>query len=60
MGCEGCVTAVERALQEIPGVVNVEVDRESGSARLNLEGNAPAFAVLSDAVSAAGYRLIEN
>jgi Cu+-exporting ATPase len=60
MGCEGCVSAVEGALREIPGVANVTVDLASGSAHLTVEGDAPAFAVFADAVSAAGYRLVEE
>jgi copper chaperone CopZ len=60
MSCEGCVSAVERALLEIPGIVSVSADLESSSARVSVEGEAPVFTVLADAVSAVGYGLVQD
>lgn len=54
MGCEGCVTAVQQALEGVPGVVRALVDLKGGRAEVEAaEGVDPARLVA--AVGEAGY-----
>jgi len=50
--CGGCVDAVVRALEGVPGVERCEVDLESGRAKIS--GTAPD-SLLKAAVREAGY-----
>ena len=62
MHCGACVSAVERALSGVPGVVGASVSLAAGSARVSmLAGSAPA-AALTAAVAGAGYgaRVLEG
>ncbi len=52
MSCQHCVRAVRDALTGVPGVTAVEVDLDSGSARI--QGSASALDLLH-AVREAGY-----
>ncbi len=53
MSCGNCAAAVERALKAVPGVGDVQVDHEGGSATVEAEGVDKA--TLADAVEDAGY-----
>ncbi|MET1080607.1 MAG: heavy metal translocating P-type ATPase [Pseudomonas sp.] len=55
MTCASCVGRVERALQRVPGVLQVSVNLASERAHLSLAG-APNLDGLLQAVSAAGYQ----
>ncbi|MDE0083243.1 MAG: heavy metal translocating P-type ATPase [Gammaproteobacteria bacterium] len=62
MHCGACVSAVERALAGVPGVVGASVSLAAGSARVSmLAGSLPA-AALTAAVAEAGYgaRVLED
>jgi Cu+-exporting ATPase len=56
MTCQNCVRHVSQALSELPGVRSVDVNLESGSARLEAEREIPRDE-LSAALDEAGYRL---
>lgn len=52
MSCQHCVGAVTRALEAVPGVTAVEVDLDTGLARVQGEADPAA---LVRAISEAGY-----
>ncbi len=52
MSCQHCVGAVTRALESVPGVTAVQVDLETGLARVQGEADLEA---LMRAVKDAGY-----
>ena len=60
MGCEGCVSAVARALLGVDGVVSATVDLASASAQIEVEDQAPDFEALAVAVRASGYTLLRS
>lgn len=53
MTCQNCVRHVKEALEELPGVNDVQVNLEENNALV--EGNDLSEAALSEAVSEAGY-----
>ena len=57
MSCGGCETTVEEALESVDGVVGVQVDRETDSARVQGE---PNWSELKQAVTDAGYEVARN
>ncbi|HET6467391.1 MAG TPA: heavy metal-associated domain-containing protein [Geminicoccaceae bacterium] len=56
MGCEGCVAAVNEAVERVPGVQKVRVDLARGRAEVEGDPGLDANAV-RDAVEAAGYEV---
>jgi len=56
MKCGGCVSAIEKALDDEAGVISSEVDLETKTALV--ESNV-SLAVLSDAIKAAGFDATE-
>ena len=54
MTCAACVSRVERALTDVPGVVTAEVNLATKSARIRTDGTPPAEA-LTAAVEEIGY-----
>jgi copper chaperone CopZ len=52
MSCDHCEQTVEEALQDVPGVTDVTVDRETDQA--SVDGDADDTALV-DAVENAGY-----
>ena len=54
MGCEGCVTSVQQALEGVPGVVRALVDLEGGTAEVEATETTDPEALVQ-AVDAAGY-----
>ena len=59
MTCDGCVSAVERALTRINGVSEVSV-LLGGEARVVYDEARTSRAALLDAVQAAGYCAVED
>jgi len=57
MSCEHCVNAVKAALEQVPGVSNVNVVLDRGTASLQTSQDAVADAALSEAVQKAGYEV---
>ncbi len=55
MTCAACVGHVSHALEGVPGVENVQVNLATENATLTLDGDAPPFEALADAVQDAGY-----
>lgn len=56
MTCQNCVRHVSQALAALPGVRSVNVDLESGTARLEADREIPS-AELRGALDEAGYEL---
>jgi copper chaperone CopZ len=54
MGCEGCVAAVQEALNGLPGVQRVKVVLEQGLAEVDAEAPADRKAMIA-AIERAGY-----
>ena len=55
MTCAACVGHVSHALEEVPGVEDVLVNLATENATLTLDGDAPPFKTLADALEDAGY-----
>ncbi len=53
MSCGHCVTAVTNALEAVPGVTEVSVDLEAGSAEV---GGDADLQILIDTVEEQGYK----
>jgi copper chaperone CopZ len=53
MRCNGCVTSVQRALSEITGVTEAEVQLDEG--RALIRGNGFSIQELVDAVASLGF-----
>jgi Cu+-exporting ATPase len=56
MSCVGCSKAVTRALKQLPGIDNVEVDFTSGCAVVVFNENQLSEKQIHDAVGEAGYK----
>lgn len=54
MGCDGCVTAVQQALEAVPGVVRALVDLKGAAAEVEVAPATEPEALLR-AVDQAGY-----
>lgn len=57
MSCQHCVMAVKSALIEVEGINSVDVDLESGSATLDVDGTSDE--IIKEAVKEAGYEVVE-
>jgi len=55
--CAGCVTSVERALNEVEGVREASVSLAEGSARVKVDEGSVDVTSLADAVTRAGYEV---
>jgi copper chaperone len=55
MSCGGCSGRVASALASEPGVLEVQVDLDGGSARVLVEKTGPSAARLSEIVEELGY-----
>ncbi|MDO8271989.1 MAG: heavy metal translocating P-type ATPase [Gammaproteobacteria bacterium] len=55
MTCASCVGRVEKALKNVPGVMNASVNLASGRAHVNLSTSGPTASDLTKAVINAGY-----
>jgi len=54
--CNGCVTAIEKALGDETGVINSEVDLETKTATIE---SSVSLAVLVDTIKTAGFEATE-
>ena len=59
MGCDGCVTAVHNALSRLPGVLEVTVALDQGTATVEAEAPADRQAMVA-AVDHAGYEAVPS
>lgn len=57
MSCKHCTAAVEKALSEVRGVINVSVSLEDKKASFTLGDEAVSDAKLKEAVEEAGYKV---
>ena len=55
MTCASCVGRVEKALKNVPGVMDANVNLANGRAHVNLSTNGPTASALTMAVINAGY-----
>lgn len=55
MTCGGCVASVTRVLQQLPGVSQVEVSLQSGTAEITHESGLSPAEALVGAVESAGF-----
>ncbi|RYF66588.1 MAG: heavy-metal-associated domain-containing protein, partial [Comamonadaceae bacterium] len=55
MTCASCVSRVERALRQVPGVHDASVNLATETARVTIDPGEGVDAVLRRAVRAAGY-----
>jgi P-type Cu+ transporter len=56
MTCASCVSRVEKALKQVPGVLSAEVNLATETAEVKLSGGAATLDQLIAAVDKAGYR----
>lgn len=59
MGCSGCVNSVEQAILDVEHVESVNVDLDSGIAKIIYRDDEPAAESLKKAVEDAGYSALE-
>ena len=57
MDCASCAATVERALQRLPGVQDVQVDVVGGRVRVQFAGSTLARDDLAGAIRGVGYRV---
>ncbi|MDB5743775.1 MAG: copA [Polaromonas sp.] len=55
MTCASCVSRVEKALRQVPGVLSAEVNLATETAEVTVAGNAAGFPQLMAAAAKAGY-----
>ena len=55
MSCQGCVASVTRVLRAVPGVTDVTVTLQPGTASVVFDGTRTNAAALKAAVEDAGY-----
>ena len=55
MSCGGCTSSVTRVLQELPGVMRVEVTLQPGEARIDFDPVRVGRAALVQAIDDAGF-----
>lgn len=60
MGCPLCVTNVDKELEDVPGVRNIQVDLGGGTVAFDVAGDKrPSPARIADAVADAGLTLVK-
>ncbi len=55
MSCQHCVASTKKALEEIPGISNVEVNLDKGEARYDGDVDAD---VIKDAITKIGFEVV--
>ncbi len=58
MTCQGCVASVTRVLKAIPGVTDVVVSLQPGTANVAYDSTRTTLPVLKAAIEDAGYDVI--
>ena len=56
MGCQNCIDHVTKALENIPGISQIKVDLESGTASFE-QSETVTMNEISKAIDAAGYEV---
>lgn len=56
MTCASCVSRVEKALQQVPGVLSASVNLATETAEVSVAGSAAMLPALIEAVAKAGYQ----
>ncbi len=59
MTCASCVSRVEKALKQVPGVLSASVNLATETAEVNVAGSAAMLPALMTAVAKAGYQARE-
>ena len=59
MTCEGCVASVTRVLKAVPGVSDVVVALQPGTAKVAYDATRTTLPVLKAAIEDAGYDVTE-
>ena len=55
MHCDACSTAITAKLKSLPGVQAVQVDHESGAAKVEVLGDTPTPAEILEEIDKLGY-----
>ncbi|MFT9399971.1 heavy-metal-associated domain-containing protein [Acetobacter sp.] len=55
MSCEGCVSAIRRALAAVDGVQSTEVNLTSGEVKIEYDPQRAGTSSLQNAIRGAGY-----
>jgi copper chaperone len=58
MTCQGCVASVTRVLKAVPGVSDVVVELEPGTAKIAYDESVATLPVLQAAIEDAGYDVV--
>lgn len=58
MTCEGCVASVTRVLSALPGVGDVKVALDPGSATVSFDPSRIGVAAMTKAIEDAGYDVV--
>lgn len=58
MSCQHCVASVTKALSEIEGIADVQVDLEKGEATFS-EQNPVAEQTIKDAITKIGFEVVD-
>ena len=58
MSCQHCVASVTKALSEIEGITDVQVDLEKGEATFN-EQSPIDNAIIKDAITKIGFEVVD-
>ncbi len=58
MSCSHCVARVSRALREVSGTIQAEVDLATGTAKVVYDDTRTEPSLLAAAVSEAGYEVL--
>jgi len=59
MTCQGCVVSVTRVLKAVPGVCDVLVSLQPGTAKVAYDATRTTLPVLKAAIEDAGYDVTE-
>ncbi|TVR31351.1 MAG: heavy-metal-associated domain-containing protein [Balneolaceae bacterium] len=60
MHCSGCTNSVEKALRDVTGVTDANVQLTTEAAEIHYEGNEPPMDQIREAVKKAGFDIEEN
>ncbi|NPA42361.1 MAG: heavy-metal-associated domain-containing protein [Aquificae bacterium] len=58
MTCQHCVNTVQRAVSSVEGVSKVEVFLDTGTVKVQLEGDVP-FETIKKSVEEWGYKVVD-
>ncbi len=58
MSCQHCVVSISKALKDLKGIKDVKVSLEKGSAEVSYDDTLVTLSRMKDAVTNAGYTVI--